>query len=124
MGMSSLPEQMRARTKQFALRVVKLFRVLPRSPDVQVMGRQVLRSGTSVAANYRAVCRARSSAEFLAKMGIVIEEADETVFWLELLTESGIVRAGQMEALLQEANELLALFAASAQTARRKRGSV
>lgn len=115
---------MRARTKQFALRIVKLFRVLPRSPDAQVMGRQLFRSVTSVAANYRAVCRARSSAEFLAKMGIVIEEADETVFWLELLTESGIVRAGQMEALLQEANELLAIFAASVQTARRKRGSV
>ena len=87
------------------------------------MGKQLLRSGTSVAANYRAVCRARSRAEFLAKMGIVIEEADETVFWLELLTESEIVRAGQMEQLIKEANELLAIFAASAQTARRKHES-
>ena len=119
--MSSLPEQMRERTKEFALRVVKLFRFLPRSPEAQVMGKQLLRSGTSVAANYRAVCRARSSAEFLAKMGIVIEEADETVFWLELLVGSGVVREERMGKLLKEANELLAIFAASAQTGRRKR---
>ena len=118
--MSSLPEQMRERTKKFALRIVKLFRFLPRSAEAQVMGKQLLRSGTSVAANYRAVCRARSSAQFLAKMGIVIEEADETVFWLELLVESVIARAKQMDKLFQEANELLAIFAASAQTARRK----
>jgi len=87
------------------------------------MGKQLLRSGTSVAANYRAVCRARSSAEFIAKMGIVIEEADETVFWIELLVESGIVQAESMQSLLQEANELLAIFAASAQTARRKQSA-
>jgi len=121
--MSSLPEQLRNRTKQFALRIVRLFRALPRSADAQVMGKQLLRSGTSVAANYRAVCRARSSAEFIAKMGIVIEEADETVFWIELLVESGIVQAESMQSLLQEANELLAIFAASAQTARRKQSA-
>ncbi len=116
--MESQPEQLRQRTKQFALRIVKLFRALPRSPVAQIMGRQVLRSGTSVAANYRAVCRARSKAEFIAKIGVVVEEADETVFWLEMLVESGIVRAKRMESLRKEARELLAIFAASQRTAR------
>jgi len=83
-----------------------------------MIGRQVLRSGTGVAANYRAVCRARSKAEFAAKMGIVVEESDETVFWLELLVDAGIVRPDRMEALLQEANELLHIFAASQRTAK------
>ncbi len=82
------------------------------------MGRQLLRCGTSVAANYRAVCRARSKAEFVAKIGVVVEEIDETVFWLEMLVEAGIVRANRMEPLLKEANELLAIFAASQRTAR------
>ena len=82
------------------------------------MGKQVLRAGTSVAANYRAVCRARSRAEFVSKMGVVVEEADETVFWLEILVETGIVPRVRMENLLAEANELLAIFAASYWTAR------
>ena len=116
--MESQPEQLRKRTKAFALRIVKLFRALPRSPVAQIMGRQVLRSGTSVAANYRAVCRARSKAEFVAKIGVVVEEADETVFWLEMLVESGVVRAAKMANLLKEARELLAIFAASQRTAR------
>ncbi len=85
------------------------------------MGRQILRSGTSVAANYRAVCRARSKAEFISKIGVVVEEADETVFWLELLVDTGIVRKAKMNNLLVEANELLAIFAASQWTARGKR---
>jgi four helix bundle protein len=80
------------RTKQFAIRIVKLFRSLPKTEEARVIGRQVLRSGTSVAANYRAVCQARSKAEFIAKVGVVVEEeADESVFWLELLAETGIV---------------------------------
>ena len=116
--MESQPEQLRKRTKEFALRIVNLFRALPRSRVAQVMGTQLLRSGTSVAANYRAVCRARSKAEFVAKIGVVVEEADETVFWLEMLVESGIVRAARMDSLLKEANELLAIFAASQRTAR------
>jgi len=85
----SKPEELRDRTKAFALRIVKLFRSLPRNPDAQIIGKQLLRSGISVAANYRAVCRARSRAEFVAKVGIVLEEADESVFWIELLTETG-----------------------------------
>ena len=111
-------DELRKRTKQFAIRIVKVFRALPRSREAYVLGTQVLRSGTSVAANYRAVCRARSKAEFIARMGVVVEEADETVFWLELLVETGIVKRGRMDDLLAEANELLAIFAASQRTAK------
>ena len=115
----SQAEQLRERTKQFAIRVVKLFRSLPKTEEARVIGKQVLRSGTSVAANYRAVCRARSKVEFVAKIGVVVEEADETVFWLELLVETGIVSSVRMGGLLTEANELLAIFAASQRTAKR-----
>ncbi|MGA9898399.1 MAG: four helix bundle protein [Terriglobales bacterium] len=116
--MSSQPEQMRNRSKAFALRVIRLFRSLPYRTDTQVLGKQLLRCGTSVAANYRAVCRARSKAEFIARIGIVAEEADETVLWLELLVESGIVPQEKVEELLTEACELTAIFTASQQTAR------
>lgn len=111
-------DELRKRTKQFAVRIVKLYRALPRAKDAQVLGGQVLRSGTSVAANYRAACRARSKAEFVSKIGVVVEEADETVFWLELLVETGIVTPARMTALMAEANELLAIFCASQRTAR------
>jgi four helix bundle protein len=83
-------QELKNRTKQFAIRIVKLFRSLPRTEEGRIIGKQMLRSGTSVAANYRAVCRARSKAEFIAK--IVVEEADETVLWLELLVDTDIVR--------------------------------
>ncbi|PYV19048.1 MAG: four helix bundle protein [Acidobacteria bacterium] len=112
------PEELRRRTKQFALRVIKLFRALPKSEEARVLGPQLLRSGTSVAANYRALCRARSRAEFVAKLGVVIEEADETVFWMELLVEAGLMAGGRMQDLLREANELVAIFVASRKTAR------
>ena len=114
------PEQVRNRTKQFAIRIVRLFRSLPKTDEARTIGRQLLRSGTSVAANYRAVCRARSKAEFIAKIGVVVDEADETVFWLELLIETGIVSEEKLRDLLNEANELVAIFAASQQTARRR----
>ena len=113
----SQPEDLRGRTKRFALRIIKLFRALPRSEEARILGKQVLCSGTSVAANYRALCRARSKAEFVAKMGIVIEEADETIFWLELLVEAGIVPEAKMDDLIAEANELTAIFVASRKTA-------
>ncbi len=116
--MGTQPEQLRERTKAFALRVIRLFRSLPFKPDAQVLGKQLLRSGTSVAANYRAVCRSRSKAEFVAKIGIVVEEADEAVLWLELLAESGTVRQEKTNELLAEARELTAIFTASQQTAR------
>lgn len=106
------------RTKEFALAVIKLSGGLPRTSEARVLGRQIVRSGTSVAANYRAVCRARSRAEFIAKLGIVVEEADETVFWLELLTESGIVSGVGANELLREAKELLSVFSASRRTAK------
>lgn len=111
--------ELKNRAKEFAIRIVNLFRALPRTDEARVIGRQVLRSGTSVAANYRAACRARSKAEFIAKIGVVVEEADETVFWLELLIETGIVSPARMSSLLDEANELLAIFAASQHTAKR-----
>jgi four helix bundle protein len=104
------PEQLRDRTKKFALRVIRLFRSLPYKPDAQVLGKQLLRCGTSVVANYRAVCRARSKTESIAKVGIVVEEVDESVLWLELLTESGIVPGKKTSELLQEARELTAIL--------------
>jgi four helix bundle protein len=117
----SQAEQLKARTKQFAIRIVRLFRALPKTEEARLVGRQMLRAGTSVAANYRAVCRARSRAEFIAKMGVVVEEADETAFWLEFLVDTEIIRPKRIEALLTEANELLAIFAASVRTAKTKR---
>jgi four helix bundle protein len=117
-AMKTKPEQLRDRTKLFALRIIRLFRSLPYKPDAQVLGKQLLRCGTSVAANYRAVCRARSKAEFVARIGIVVEEADETILWLELLTESGIISQEKTRELLTEARELTAIFTASQHTAR------
>ncbi len=91
---------------------------MPKSDEARVIGKQVLRSGTSVAANYRAVCRARSNAEFISKIGVVVEETDETVFWLELLVDTEIIDIQKMESLINEANELLAIFAAAQITAK------
>ena len=112
------PQIMRARTKAFALRVIKLFRALSTRSDAQVVGKQLLRSGTAVAANYRAACRSRSRTEFIAKMGVVVEEADESMLWIELLGEAGIVPAKRLERLHQEARELTAIFTATRQTTR------
>jgi four helix bundle protein len=120
----SMQEGLRNRTKQFALRIVKLFQHLPRSAEAQVLGKQLLRSGTSVGANYRAAGRARSRAEFVSKIGIVVEEIDETTFWLECLVDSDIVKRALLADLMQEANELLAIFAASQRTAKVSRSAV
>ena len=117
--MSSRPEELRDQTKEFALRVIRLFRSLPYRTDTQVLGKQVLRCGTSVAANYRAVCRARSKQEFIARIGIVAEEADESVLWLELANESGITKTELTEDLLTDARKLTAILTASQQTAKR-----
>jgi four helix bundle protein len=114
----SKQEELRNRTKRFALRIIRLFRRLPRTAEAQLLGKQLLRSGTSVGANYRAAGRARSKAEFISKIGIVVEEADEAVFWIECLIESGIVKPDLLSDLLSEANELIAIFAASQRTAR------
>ena len=100
-----------ARTKLFARRVIRLYCALPRTDTVaQVLGKQALRSGTSVGANYREANRARSKAEFIAKMGDCLKEADETLYWLELLLEEGIVSAKRLQPLASEASELVAIF--------------
>src|SRR5215831_1941094 len=112
-------EQLKQRTKTFALRIIRMTQALPRTREADVIGRQVLRSATSVAANYRAAGRGRSKAEFTAKLGIVIEETEETVLWLELLSESGIMKPSRLRDLHGEANELLAIFAASWRTLKR-----
>jgi four helix bundle protein len=111
---------LKTRTKTFALDVLELFRSLPRNMEARVIGTQLLRSSTSVAANYRAACRARSKSEFIAKMGVVVEEADESLFWLELLLEGGVIRNEATVSLLKEANQLVAIFVASRRTAVRK----
>jgi len=111
-------EELKKRTKAFAIRVVNLFRRLPRTEEGRTIARQLLRSGTSVAANYRAVRRSRSKAEFVAKIGIVVEEIDETIFWIELMADTEIFKKARLKDLLTEANELLAIFAASQRTAR------
>ena len=112
------PEQMKGRTKQFGLRVIRLVEALPTSKTANVIGRQLLRSGTSVGANYRSACRGRSKADFISKVGIALEEADESLYWMELLTEAGIVAKAQLNPLMQEANELVAISSASIKTAR------
>ena len=106
-------EGLRERTKQFSLRIIRLFRHIPWQHDGHVIAKQLLRSGTSIGANYRAACRARSRNEFYAKLCIVVEEADETVYWLELLSEGEVVRSDRLDGLLREAKELAAIFTAS-----------
>lgn len=112
---------LRVRTREFALRVVKLVDALPNGRSADVVGKQMLRSATSVGANYRAACRARSTAEFLAKMGIVEEEADETCYWLDLLGDAGIFKAELLAPLRAEADEIVAMVVSSIKTARRNR---
>src|SRR5215472_10603424 len=116
--MEDKSQQLRDRTKAFALRIIRLFRYLPRSIEVQIIGKQLLRAGTSVGANYRAACRARSRPEFISKIGIVVEEADESVYWLELLVDAGAIREEKLRDLLVEARELTAIFTASQRTLR------
>src|SRR5215472_445798 len=111
-------EELKDRTKAFALRVIELVDAMPRSPAAQVIGKQVLRSETSVGASYPAACRAQSHAEFAAKLSIVVEEADETVYWLELLRESRLLKAERLGKILKEANELVAIAVASRKTAK------
>ena len=111
-------DELKRRTKQFALRVMKLVDALPRTTTGRAIGGQLVRSGTSVGANYRAACRGRSKAEFTAKVGTVAEEADESCFWLELIIEGQLVPEHLVRPLLEEANELTAIFTASAKTTR------
>ena len=107
---------MKRRAKQLAVVVIRLSRTLPQSPEARIIARQLLRSATSVAANYRAVCRARSTADFTSKLGLALEKADETLFWLELLVEAEIVRPDQVNMPLDEADPLVSMFVASLRT--------
>ena len=111
-------ESMKERTKHFALGVIRLCRSLPRSPEASIISRQLMRSATSVGANYRAVCRARSTPDFISKLGIVLEETDESLFWIELLVDAGISSEDKTNALKVEAGELVAIFVASLCTAK------
>jgi len=112
---------LKERSKSFALRVLKLVDGLPDTISAKTIGRQLVRSATSVAANYRAACRDRSTAEFIAKMGIVEEETDESAFWIEMLVDAGNMKRDLVADLLDEANQLTAIWVASIKTARRNK---
>ena len=114
-------KDLRERTKAFALRIVRMFSALPTSRAAQVIGSQVLRSGTSVGAHYREACRSRSVAEFISKMEGGLQELDETAYWLELPADGGIVLPKKLADLRQETDELLAIFTASVRTAKKNR---
>jgi four helix bundle protein len=114
----------KSRTKRFALEVIRLVEPLPRNRVAEVLGRQLLRSGTSVGANYRAACRGKSVSDVVAKLSIVEEEADESIYWIELLEEAGILAPARVELIKKEANELLAMTVASIKTLRARRQNV
>ena len=111
-------EELKLRTKQFALRIIKLVEELPNTKAGHTIGNQIIRSATSVAANYRAACRARSSADFISKITIVEEECDETLFWLELIADSNLMKKERVSDLIKEADELTAIFTATGKTAK------
>jgi four helix bundle protein len=112
-------DQMRKRTQDFALRVIRLVAALPKNRASDVLGRQLLKAGTSVGANYREALRASSKRHFVSTIQIVLREADETLYWLELLAKSGTMKPARLAALTQECQELVAIFTATVQTARR-----
>lgn len=109
-------EQFQRRTKKFVVDNIKLFRKLPKTEEARIVGRQLLRSSSSVGANYRAACRARSQAEFHAKLSIVVEEADESAFWMEILVEAEIVSKLELSDLTKEANEILKVVSKARKT--------
>jgi len=113
-------EEMKKRTKEFAKRIIKLCRALPDNREGRLIGNQIFRSGTSIASNYRAACRARSAAEFISKLGIVEEEADETLFWLEIIQEMNILKAEQVDSLMRENDEIVAIVVSSIKTVKQK----
>ncbi len=112
------PEGMKARTRAFALRVIRLAESFPNKPTANVIRNQMLRCGPSVGANYRAACRAKSKADFISKMGTVEEEADETIYWIELLIDAGIIKPRRVDSLLQEANQIVSMVVSSIKTAK------
>ena len=116
-----MTQDLRQRTKNFALRIIRLYSSLPSSTVAQVIGKQVLRSGTSVGAHYREAYRSRSDAEFISKIEVALQELEETIYWLELLIESELVPKKRLKNLLQEASELIAIFITSVKTVKQKR---
>jgi len=114
-------EIMRNRTKKFVVDNIKFFRTLPKTEEAKIIGRQLLRSSSSVGANYRAACRARSQAEFHSKLSIVVEEADESAFWMEILVEAEIVKSSELNYLSDEANQILKIASASRKTVSAKK---
>ena len=115
------PKDLKQRTKEFALRIIKLVESLPRGTITDVIGKQLLRSGTSVGANYRSSCRAKSTADFISKMGTVEEEADESIYWMELLIASGLISKDEVDELLDEADQIVAIIVSSIKTARARK---
>jgi four helix bundle protein len=115
------PKDLKQRTKEFALRIIELVESLPRDKITDVIGKQLLRSGTSVGANYRSACRAKSIADFISKMRTVEEEADESIYWMELLIESGLISKDEVDGLLDEADQIVAIIVSSTKTARRRK---
>ena len=113
-------QEFKDRTKQIALRVIRLVESLPNTNSAQIIGKQLLRSATSVGANYRAACRGKSTADILHKLSIVEEEADESLYWLELLIESNVVSETKLSALMKDTNEIVAMIVASIKTLRSK----
>ena len=113
-----MSQELKDRTKAFALRVIRLVEALPTGRTTDVIGRQLLRAGTSVGANYRAACRGKSRKDFVSKLGTVEEECDESLFWMELLVEAGLVPSDRLAALMTEADEILSIIVASRKTAR------
>jgi four helix bundle protein len=116
-------ETFKQKTKGFALAVIELVETLPRCRSAEVLGSQLLRAGTSVGANYRAACRGKSASDVVARLRIVEEEADESIYWLELLVEAGIVAPNSVDVLKEDANELVAMTVASIKTPRRRKRS-
>ena len=114
-------QEMKERTKRFAVRIIKLVDALPVTASSQVIGKQLLRSGTSVGAKYRSACRAKSTADFIFKLSIVEEEADESIYWMELLVDSDLVKASLVTNLMDEASQVLAIIVSSIKTLKRKR---
>lgn len=116
-------EELRSRVKLLALRIIKLVKALPKTLEGNVLGKQTLRSGTSIAANYYSACKARSRRDFISKMGIAEEEADETLLWLELIVGAGLVKSDRVGPLKEELNEIISILAASRITARKNEGA-
>ena len=117
-------QDLRKRTKEFALRIIKLYAALPKTTEAQVLGKQILRSGTSVGAHYREACRAKSNADFISKIEGGLQELDETLYWLELLADAKIVTPTRLAPLVQETNELIAMFVTMAKGVKQKKAGV